>query len=110
MLPYIGPEIVKWFLGLDATIVTTDGKALGEEGAVRMNSNDEMRSALDFTNRVRLNQQRLRNHSESFLQFLKKAERDSGFHRELQIARIGNGRTLVWDQSLLKHDVIQRTN
>ena len=30
----------------------------------------------------------LRNHSESFLQFLKKAERDSGFHRELQIARI----------------------
>ncbi|HEX8894892.1 MAG TPA: FCD domain-containing protein, partial [Terriglobales bacterium] len=30
----------------------------------------------------------LRNHSESFLQFLKKAERDSGFHRELQIARV----------------------
>ena len=30
----------------------------------------------------------LRNHSESFLQFLRKVERDSGFHRELQIARI----------------------
>jgi sigma-B regulation protein RsbU (phosphoserine phosphatase) len=29
----------------------------------------------------------LRNHSESFLQFLKKAEHDSGFRRELQIAR-----------------------
>jgi len=29
----------------------------------------------------------LRNHSETFLQFLKKAERDSGFHKELEIAR-----------------------
>ena len=29
----------------------------------------------------------LRNHSESFLQFLRKAERDSGFHRDLEIAR-----------------------
>jgi serine phosphatase RsbU (regulator of sigma subunit) len=40
----------------------------------------------------------LRNHSESFLQFLKKAERDSGFHRELQIARIVQ-EALVSEQS-----------